>query len=156
MKNNERIIFLDIDGVLNYRICPKENKLFHDIGHWVCKEKIDLLNIVNINVDDLRFVITSTWRLSFTLEEMQRMFKLFGFEGDIVGCTPVLTHKYSMRGNEIFGYIHSIGCNTLYNNYIILDDDSDMLYWQKDNFIHVDNYVGITPRTVFLIENFFR
>ena len=36
-----------------------------------------------------------------------------------------------------------------FTEYVILDDDSDMLYWQRNNFILVDRWVGITYGTVF-------
>ena len=43
----------------------------------------------------------------------------------------------------------------LYNNYAIIDDDSDMLLWQKDNFFQTDSYSGLTPTTCYKIKNFF-
>ena len=27
---------------------------------------------------------------------------------------------------------------------LIIDDDSDMLYWQKDNFVNTDREIGLT------------
>ena len=40
------------------------------------------------------------------------------------------------------------------NNYVILDDDSDMLYWQRNNYINVDQYVGLTPKQVYKATRF--
>lgn len=35
------------------------------------------------------------------------------------------------------------------SKYVILDDDSDMLYWQRNNFILIDRFVGLTMGNVF-------
>ena len=37
---------------------------------------------------------------------------------------------------------------TLNESFVILDDDSDMLPEQMNNFIHVDGQVGLTDRDV--------
>jgi hypothetical protein len=49
-----------------------------------------------------------------------------------------------MRNNEsiIGGYYN-------FTEYVILDDDSDMLYWQRNNFLLIDRFVGLTMGNVF-------
>jgi len=36
-----------------------------------------------------------------------------------------------------------------FNKYIILDDDSDMLYWQRNNFICIDGGPGLTENVAY-------
>lgn len=39
-----------------------------------------------------------------------------------------------------------------FSDYVIFDDDSDMLLWQKDNFIKIDDYCGLTPSAIYKAE----
>jgi hypothetical protein len=98
-------------------------------------------------------VISSTWRYGQTIEGLQNELGLYGFKGEIVGLTSQLEQDFCTRGNEIYKWMienseyveHS---NYTFCNYIILDDESDLLYNQKDNFIQIDPYVGLTPFTI--------
>ncbi len=59
----------------------------------------------------------------------------------------------TLRGNEILQWIKDneeiVGPYYDFKKYVILDDDSDMLLWQKDNYINCDHWVGMTEKTVF-------
>ena len=52
-------------------------------------------------------VISSTWRLGRTVEVLQRLMELRGFEGEVIGKTDCIDLKenWSCRGNEILKYI---------------------------------------------------
>ena len=39
-------------------------------------------------------------------------------------------------------------------NYVIFDDDSDMLLWQRENFFWVDRYCGITSTILYKAKRF--
>ena len=56
-----------------------------------------------------------------------------------------LLSYFPQRGLEISEYINKSG---LVQNYVILDDDSDMLYIQKDHFIKTDTYKGLSEENV--------
>jgi hypothetical protein len=162
-----KIIYLDIDGVLNcetgyrsgeckYQEWPDTNredgKNYHQ--RFYSKSK-DLLNEL-IRRTDAKIVISSTWRHS-GLEFMKNVWTQENMEGEIIGITP------SFRG-DIEGYTIPRGCEIEYHlenvmkfhhinwskerqqeyieksevdNYIIIDDDSDMLYSQRNHFVHV-------------------
>jgi len=103
-------------------------------------------------------VITSTWRLNSTVAELQALFNRNGFEGEIIDKTLDLRYNGCgsciLRGNEILYWIQKhedlIGQSYHdYKNYVILDDDSDMLYWQRNNLILVDAYCGLTPNMAY-------
>jgi hypothetical protein len=84
------------------------------------------------------------------------LFNKKGFIGEIIGHTPILG-EYTVRGNEILAWIEQ-NKNLIgkfrhdFNNYVIFDDDSDMLYWQRNNFLLVDGYVGLTPNLCYKAE----
>jgi len=152
------IIFLDIDGVLNSQLYhesteaklpqTREESDLQDID----PKAISFLNDL-IKETDAKIVITSTWRKSHSDEVLQALFEKKGFIGKIIGHTPILGES-NLRGNEILSWIKSneliLGQRYhVFNTYVIFDDDSDMLYWQRNNFILIDGYVGLTPNNCY-------
>lgn len=149
-----KIIFLDFDGVLN-------NELFYryrlKIGtenyppYPLCeidKDCIDVLNYV-IEKTGAKVVVSSTWRHGRTIEELQHILNFFEFKDEIIDKTPSFNHSDCVRGNEISKWIEVnqelLGeSSNQFENYVILDDDNDMLYVQKDNYLQVDRWVGLT------------
>lgn len=159
-----KIIFLDIDGVLN---CENGYK-----GGY-CKYK-DLIvgsgkrdhyqqfyppskKLINklIEETDAQVVISSTWRFS-GIDFLRNVWKSEGMSGEIIDVTPSFINvdiSYRIpRGCEIDQWLRESGLWTIkwskeklheymvesdIENYIIIDDDSDMLYNQKDHFVHV-------------------
>jgi hypothetical protein len=128
-----KIIFLDIDGVLNSMDSMKRKKgIFFDdnpdevhIGH---------LNHI-IEETGAKVVISSTWRKGTGAIYLWRLLDQCGFKGKVLGTTP---DTGDIRGNEIRCWMDR------YNNrrdwklnrdqedfdpiesFVILDDDSDM------------------------------
>ena len=157
-----KIIFLDFDGVLNsqlWYVRTKGSRKRDDLD----TEAVGFLNDL-IKSTGAKVVVTSTWRLIRTVEELQEILARNGFKGEVIGKTKDLRCGEDgdcvLRGNEILQWMKThpveLGCAYYdYKDYVILDDDSDMLYWQKDNFLLVDPYVGITPNTVFRAKKIF-
>lgn len=124
-------------------------------GHDIDPRTLKLLNDL-IDKTSAKIVVTSTWRGSHTRPELQSILKSRGFKHELFGYTP-RCNVDCLRGNEILKWIKdnekTIGKNYHeFRSYVIFDDDSDMLYWQKDNFILVDSYVGLTPRNCWRAE----
>lgn len=157
-----KIIFLDIDGVLNSELFAREVKDFcyewpegtEGIGHHekFCPRSKALLNSL-IEKTDAKIVISSSWRLR-GLEYMKTVWKLENMSGEIIGMTPILRGDgFTVpRGVEIDRYLESIGFSHIFynkdlqrkymqssgvENYIIIDDDPDMLIWQSAHFVNV-------------------
>ena len=108
------------------------------------KSSIALLNEIT-NATDAKIVISSTWRFD---DDLFETLNKAGITGEIIGNTG-RGCKCCLRGNEIRLWIQE-NINTMaFKDYVILDDDSDMLYWQRNNFVCVDGTVGITPKTVY-------
>jgi hypothetical protein len=152
-----RIIFLDIDGVLNYELFYRNRNISEARSYplsEICPEAVKLLNDL-CESTGAKVVISSTWRLGKKLGEMQAIFKEVGFTGEIIDFTPCLArYPGSVRGNEILAWIQAneelIGWNYYdFKEYVIFDDDSDMLYWQRDNFMWVDRHCGLTPNLIY-------
>jgi len=150
----DRVIFLDIDGVLNCQV-------FYDrVGHKgeerlrnICSQRIDWLNDlcekINANV-----VISSTWRLGQSVAQLQEVLNEAGAKFRVIDKTPDMRGKGIVRGNEIYLWLQE-NRDYEFKDYVIIDDNSDMLLWQQRNFFHVDSYSGLTPNTCYKIKRFF-
>lgn len=66
------------------------------------------------------------------------------FVDNIIDQTPRIAH--AIRGTEIQSYIDNH--KDIIKNYVIIDDDSDMLDSQLDNFVQTDYKYGLTDDMV--------
>jgi hypothetical protein len=153
-----KIIFLDIDGVLNHELFYRgytkyPRKTIKRPLDQIDQGSVEILNDL-IKETGAKVVISSTWRRHYTPEEMQGFLEHFGFKGEVIGSTPIYNQANIVRGNEILGWIREnekmLGQYSAYNDrYVIFDDDSEFLYWQRNNFIHIDRYCGLSPSNVY-------
>ena len=166
-----KVLFLDIDGVLNsenwfaYRIyCVKNNMVnilmnFVDTDDRNIKHKLTMLDdraIANLNriieKTGCKVVLSSSWRSSIESENIftQNLLKLKGFKYEFYDVTPRLWFSdFSIRrGEEIKFWLDKESEKHEIESFVILDDDSDILPEQMNNFIHVDGQVGLTDRDV--------
>lgn len=137
-----KLIFLDIDGVL--ALMHKERDEYGSLFH---PEFVENLKSI-IDATGAKIVISSTWRAS-GLEIMQEMWLKRGLPGEVIAITPFSQHRF--RGLEIKEYLSNnmqfqrINWSkdeqlkwvdkSLCKNYVILDDDSDMTYNQREHFV---------------------
>jgi hypothetical protein len=109
----QRVIFLDIDGVLGpIRRWDRYGEL-----NPAC---IQVLNeIVARGQADV--VVSSTWRHGKTVAELQAILESQGFTGCVLDITPTGTSGAD-RGEEIAGWLaeHDV------SGYVIIDDHVDM------------------------------
>lgn len=123
-----KIIFLDVDGVLNV-----VTKSFDEFGAIFNPHFTSNLERI-IRETNAKIVISSSWRIS-GYEKMVAMWTKRGLKGEVIGITP--NHMFStgstlQRGKEIDEWISK---NEPIENYVILDDDSDMESHQLNNFV---------------------
>lgn len=144
----KRIVFLDIDGCVNSEKFYNKTK---GIKGNFDPDAIKLLNTLkDLNVE---VVVSSSWG-----EDGVKQLKNVGLELPIIGHTEHFYQDWLCRGNEIEKWLHDNfdGMSTKFGkkwqnqeyNYVILDDDIDMLLGQKDNFIHIDRETGITEKDI--------
>lgn len=142
-----KVIFLDIDGVLNNegytlmlhdRLLGREQylQLLRDLGEMPFDYRSCILLQKLIHETKAKIVLSSTWRLSNT--HIEGIKKYAGI--DIMDKTPRLD---TIRGREIQQYLNS---HTEIENYVIIDDDSDMLDEQMSHFVKCDGKVGFTDK----------
>lgn len=137
------IIFLDIDGVITPYSMPEGDRV-QSVSGRASRKCVAVLNKI-VEATDAEIVVSSAWR---TDPRISMALKQLGVVKPILSVTPHDNHKGMLRGNEIRLWLmdnESITGVKHYNfrTYVILDDDSDMLYWQKDNFMKIDGRVGL-------------
>ncbi len=152
-----KIIFLDIDGVLNSHAwwqereklapdCSREDFHRNEFDPKAVKMFNELVQATGAEV-----VLSSVWRLH---EDNRQAVRDNGIEfSDVTGeCTS------RIRGAEILMWVRDNvpGYYKDYKlTYAIIDDDSDMLLWQKDSFFRTDTEVGLTPEICESIKQHF-
>lgn len=165
-----RIIFLDIDGVLNCDIffngrtktqlkkAVKKGDI-NRINYYksqICPERLSWLNEL-CSEFDIKVVLSATMRKR-GLEHCRNVLTGCGATFEIIDTTPIFDSN-CVRGNEILMWIKEheeiVGPYYDYKDYVIIDDDSDMLLWQKEHFFQTDTYSGLTPNTCYKIGRFF-
>jgi hypothetical protein len=193
-----KVIFLDIDGVMNshifyqrrhkrrwlkpitwwyelkcvvrklLRIKPKGVSLadykipdshytfeyqFKRLEEETCTEKWKWLSEW-CNETDTKICVSSTWKHHFgtkgyvsTPEKWEDAFQLLGFKpGTYVGITG---DRRTLRGEEIQDWLNN---HSEVEDYVILDDDSDMLPEQFAKFHHSDPWFGLNPNHLYRIN----
>lgn len=136
-----KVLFLDIDGVLNSeQSCvfwhnkrdqsKWENEMYTSwtgsLKEYLALEfcPIAVSNVEELmrRVPELKIVVSSTWRLGETVESLKAMFKPFKLISDaIVGVTPSI--RLTPRGNEIQAWLDK---HPEVTRFVIVDDDMDM------------------------------
>lgn len=135
-----KIIFLDVDGVLNslelvyLRDADSGNHPLHDIDD----RNVKFLNLV-VQESGAKIVISSSWRKLYRLEEIAAMLKEKGLVGDDVVIDRTISGS-GYRGEEIQEWLDR---HPEVSHYVILDDDSDMLPSQVKHFVKTPRLSGL-------------
>lgn len=139
-----RILFLDIDGVLNHKYW------YHSVRNGTAgdyfNQDIDpeCIKLLNLLPNDVEVVISSSWR--FTPDTVDAL-KGSGLTLPIIGGTHHYYNDWICRGNEIQKWL----CDNLKDQdyeYVIIDDDCDMLLSQVQHFIHVNDGLGLNKHHI--------
>jgi len=133
----KKIIFLDIDGVLN--VYCQGRDVFGCTFHKHFEDNLRLI----IEQTGAKIVISSTWRYS-GLKVMKEMWISRGLAGEVIDITPDMIkfvdnediYESVERGEEIHKWLDD---HSDIESYVIIDDDDDMLESQKDNFVLTAN-----------------
>ena len=143
-----KVIFLDIDGVLN---SVDSMVAFHE---WkpkgtrvMIEDKLDEVSVGLLrrlcNETGAKIVVSSTWRMGRTGDDFIEIFTRHDWpEFPYLDQTPI-GHQINpigerTRGHEIQHWLDNNGNP----EYVILDDDSDMLESQMNNFVHCSGISG--------------
>lgn len=118
-----KIIFIDIDGVLNTSQPPSGGR-----KPSLNKRAIDALNSVIEQAPDVRFVLSSRWRVDYGYANVVRYLKSEGLNATFVGQTPNFDRPETRnltprRRYEIQKYLDDHGIKS---EYVIIDDNPDL------------------------------
>lgn len=154
----KKIIFLDIDGVLaSYKyLCTGKG--------FIDPEKVALLN----QLEDAEVVISSSW--GYDNGKTEKSLKDCGLKLPIIGYTSHFSEIWLCRGNEIEKWLQdNVGgmCSKFGSDsagepyyrkrcseddidyeYVIFDDDTDMLLGQVNNFIQTNEETALTQEDI--------
>jgi hypothetical protein len=151
-----KVIFLDIDGVLNTkwwytqmnRNTPKDK-----YGYAFDPNAVSNLKKI-LDQTGADIVISSSWK-SFGYSELEEMWEERGLPGKLIGITPnsvsdeMLLNAdldnmelFSIRGMEIKEWLSKNGKRI--SHYAIIDDMDNMLPEQQSHFVKTDPEIGIT------------
>ena len=125
----QRIIFLDIDGVLN--------NLGSVIGLGDPSHHLDPVSVGLMTrlceEAGASIVISSSWRIGRTVESLKDEFDKLGAHKLADRFMDRTKDFQAIRGKQIARWIED---NAYTGRYVIVDDDSDMLPEQKPYFVH--------------------
>lgn len=147
---SEKVIFLDIDGVINI---IREDSGFDEYGQLFNQRCVDNLKKI-IDSTNAQIVISSTWKDS-GLTIMKEMWDYRELPGKVIDITPSaqevveagIEEFYDLvsRGSEISLWISK---NNFKGKYIILDDVRDFTTDQLPHFIKTNADIGISDADV--------
>lgn len=160
-----RVIFLDIDGVLNSEAFLRELDVEHrELGHhdlcecYRLEHQIDRDAVARLNhliaETGAKIVISSSWRRLLDPPELRRVLGEYGLVAEIIGETPdghddEMRAAYEFpdqlfRGNEIDFWLKA---HPEVDRFVILDDCSDMAM-HGSRLVQTDAQVGLTDEDV--------
>lgn len=152
-----KVLFLDFDGVLNSQQSAHfwhnkrdqskwENEmysswqgtLFEYLAHEFCPIALSNMEELMRRIPDLKIVVSSTWRMGNSVEDLKKILAPVKLVSDaIIDKTPVF--RDGPRGNEIQDWLNR---HPEVTEFVIVDDDSDMLDSQQERFVHTSSLHG--------------
>lgn len=157
MLRSDRVIFLDVDGVLNslpfIRSVKGQESLLSHLDPKCVRRLGDLVRVTGAEV-----VLSSSWRIIVPLAQMAAWLRERGFTGRLVSATPsdvrapdgVVTCP---RGLEIQRWIDLFGQGL--ESFVILDDEGGMEHLAHRH-VKTDMNVGLTTGDCSRVINLFR
>lgn len=136
MPDAKKVLFLDVDGVLNTRGKHYDTELNPE-----CLKQLKTI----VDITGAKVVVISQWRLiSGLLNSLADVFKEYGIYNSLLGVTGDIGLHY--RAEEVYGFLFRlpIGCT-----FAVVDDTPN--YYETDVYGHItknlvvtDKYAGLT------------
>lgn len=151
-----KLIFLDIDGVLNCRHLRRmmsRNVVISgfmgcELSELISTERVARLNRL-VHATGAQVVLSSQWREVFGLERTQAALDDHGAGFTIAGQTPVLPS--GDRSKEIQDFLD--GLRPAITKYVVLDDNYRVRDGHEEHFVYVPDglegaHVGLAMRVL--------
>ena len=132
-----KVIFLDVDGVLNSARDGYSINLENDYHFEMLKKIVD--------ATDANIVLSSSWRIGFSvlsLPEKNLIERLEKYGMKIMDFTPCMT---GTRGDEIREWLSN---NGPVESFVILDDEGDMAEFKETNLVKTNTSIGLQEKDV--------
>lgn len=145
MKLKHKIVFLDIDGVLNNDVTIEKYG----------PEQFDPDNVTQLN-DFLKktgawIIISSAWKHGYSLEQLRKIFDDNGVHGFVHSCTPSIYNRPRQFEIDAWFYNHEFDPYGDCIQFVIIDDNplnsQDWTDWFDKYFVLTDNQFGFTKET---------
>ena len=150
----KKVIFLDIDGVLNPKWWDRKKHIDIYGGAFDPKAVANLAQIIEKTGAEI--VISSSWK-ELGLSELRNMWKERKLPSKVIDVTPNymsdemlqnadlndtdIDHLY-IRGCEIKGWLNLHGADV--SHYVIIDDMDDVILEQQSHLVQTDPEIGIS------------
>lgn len=126
-----KLIFLDVDGVLNKSSSP------HEVGHGsIDKKMVERFNKI-LDETAAGVVLSSSWRLD---SNWHQILAQHGVKNAFVGQTPYIPD--ARRGTEIFSYLLEV--TEPVERYAILDNCSEDNFLETQPLFKTNTNEGLT------------
>lgn len=153
-----KVIFLDVDGVLN-KISEGRSTPIKMVGELMTCADPEIVYRLNLMVDrtEAELVLSSSWRHQSDWREVMRA---SGIVKRFLDRTPKysdhkkygIEHNLLCRGHNIQDWLDE---HPEVERYAIIDDSSDMLASQMQNFFQTKTEEGLTQEIADAIEKHF-
>lgn len=130
-----KVIFLDVDGVLNSVRDGYSLQLENDYHFEMLKKIVD--------ATEANIVLSSSWRIGFSmhrLPERNLVERLEKYGMQIMDFTPCMA---GTRGDEIREWLSN---NEPVESFVILDDEGDMAEFKETNLVKTNTSVGLQEK----------
>lgn len=131
-----KILFLDIDGVLN-SAKTFEDKHRHEAIDTAMVERINSV----VNATGCQIVISSTWRVLWDLNELRHILEAHGLRDVVVGATPDM----GRRDVEILAWLEE---HSEVQQFAVVDDDAHDLTKVSHRLVQTSFLTGILDEHV--------
>lgn len=156
MKKMKKVIFLDIDGVINTK--DWHSRMTKDTPkdeYGYAFDPVAVANLAHIlDETDADIVISSSWKF-YGVPKLRKMWEIRNLPGTILDITPNTVSDEMLlnanldemelgvcRGNEIKEWLSKHKGEV--SNYVIIDDFDDLLPEQEEHTVLTDSLIGIT------------
>lgn len=154
-----RVVFLDVDGVLNSVRDLMEYRKKNGIDHCILYDEVEdrPLGLLKTIVDSTgcKLVVSSTWRKAYDEEgnavlKAGKLYKklekrLLEYGMEVFDVTPVVRGDDVERGDEIRAWLAE---HLDVESFVILDDDSDMREFTSTHLVKTTYENGLTEEHV--------